>query len=380
MPTSKGKLFELAESYKRCTAPARQQKAKEKKKRSRAASVIQCKHYDEGQSLSLSYRLDVYQEQSRPPHQYTHEEPSIQMNYWDDAHSEAFYVEPFEAEETQDVPFREVTDDEEAMLNRIVQPREDTASYHPSDASYQAAAMEDEAPYQDSEDMLDKIVNQSANTAPSQAERHNARPQTDTAEREERPSRASQPEAPAPVEIIETAPEAPNSPEAYEDDMTDEEFAADIGAILQGKKVFDPNQKKTVNKGDNSAPVPTKQSAPLLPAPSSAPADAATLDPGKNEHKIFEKIAQSMQYANSYDLGSIALDARFDKMEKEIERDEVKTVLNTPPSLEETIASEPSPEEPEYTQQDGEIPAEETATEINASKEKLSTHESPTHP
>jgi uncharacterized protein YycO len=42
----------------------------------------------------------------------------------------------------------------------------------------------------------------------------------------------------------------------------------------------------------------------------------------KNEHAIFDKISQSMQYANSYDLGSIDLENRFESFDREMDKEE----------------------------------------------------------
>jgi hypothetical protein len=73
---------------------------------------------------------------------------------------------------------------------------------------------------------------------------------------------------------------------------TDNDFLADMQSILMGQKVFDPETKKTVDKG--------------RVAPSERP-----LPEAKNEQAIFDRIAQRMQYANAYDLGSIDLETRL---------------------------------------------------------------------
>ncbi|WAC02654.1 hypothetical protein N7U66_02935 [Lacinutrix neustonica] len=46
----------------------------------------------------------------------------------------------------------------------------------------------------------------------------------------------------------------------------------------------------------------------------------------KNDHAIFDKIAQSMEMASSYDLGSIAMDKKFDFLEKETDKDFTKKI------------------------------------------------------
>jgi hypothetical protein len=84
---------------------------------------------------------------------------------------------------------------------------------------------------------------------------------------------------------------------------TDNDFLADMQSILIGQKVFDPATKKTVDKG-SAAP-------PERPLPEA-----------KNEQAIFDRIAQSMQYANAYDLGSIDLENRFADFDATSDRQE----------------------------------------------------------
>lgn len=89
---------------------------------------------------------------------------------------------------------------------------------------------------------------------------------------------------------------------------TDDDITADLEAILKGEKVFDPVTKQTVSK-NAATPLPTPS-----PNVNNQPAPLPTT----NEHAIFDRIAQSMQYANAYDLGSLDLDKRlsdFDKIE-----------------------------------------------------------------
>lgn len=92
----------------------------------------------------------------------------------------------------------------------------------------------------------------------------------------------------------------------------EEEIVNDLQAILSGKKVYDPAAKKTVNRED----VGKQQSV-------DEPAAPKANDPGfKNEHAIFDRIAQNMKFANAYNLGTIQVDAQeltnrfndFDKM------------------------------------------------------------------
>lgn len=92
---------------------------------------------------------------------------------------------------------------------------------------------------------------------------------------------------------------------------SEEEIVNDLQAILSGKKVYDPASKKTVNRDE----LGKQQSVDDSKA---APAN----DPGfKNEHAIFDRIAQNMKYANAYDLGTIQvnteeLNNRFNEFDK----------------------------------------------------------------
>lgn len=106
---------------------------------------------------------------------------------------------------------------------------------------------------------------------------------------------------PAPPALPETSsPEpafAPSKPSVAEDDL-----AADMQAILTGRKVFDPSMGGMRDR-DGSPPPP--------PPP---------VDPAKNEQAIFDRIAESMAYANSFDLGSVELQRRFDRFDEEASR------------------------------------------------------------
>ncbi|TVM03482.1 MAG: hypothetical protein CV087_05020 [Candidatus Brocadia sp. WS118] len=82
----------------------------------------------------------------------------------------------------------------------------------------------------------------------------------------------------------------------------DDDFVADMKSILSGKKVFDPATKKAIGK-DQIGP-----SVPRLGEEASAERPVAAAN---NDQAIFDKIAQSMQYANAYNLGTVELENRF---------------------------------------------------------------------
>jgi len=107
--------------------------------------------------------------------------------------------------------------------------------------------------------------------------------------------------ASADVPLAEEIPETPKSK------MSEDDLFSDMQAILTGAKVFDPLTKKTVSKDQLGKPASKETPPPRQQQPA---ADALSL-PKSSEHAIFDKIAQSMQYANAYDLGSIDLENRF---------------------------------------------------------------------
>lgn len=109
--------------------------------------------------------------------------------------------------------------------------------------------------------------------------------------------------------------DAPESPAQGSGSLSsrEEEIVNDLQAILSGKKVYDPSAKKTVNRED----VGKQQSV-------EEPAAQKGNDPGKNEHAIFDRIAQNMKFANAYNLGTIQVDSqeltnRFDDFDKMME-------------------------------------------------------------
>ncbi len=107
--------------------------------------------------------------------------------------------------------------------------------------------------------------------------------------------------------------ETPVNSNSSEDDLN-----ADLEAILRGEKIYDPATKKTIDK--NQASTPAAQ------AVNNTPNTPAPLPDTTSEHAIFDRIAQSMQYANAYDLGSVDIEKRFsefdrvDDFEKKIEK------------------------------------------------------------
>ena len=107
------------------------------------------------------------------------------------------------------------------------------------------------------------------------------------------PPAAAKPAAPAPAPAAAPAPV--DKPPAHPVD--EDELAADMKAILAGQATYDPVEKRVVQ----SPPRPAAVEPPPLPP---------------NGHAIFDAIAQSMEHANAYDLGTIDLDGRFDDFDR----------------------------------------------------------------
>ena len=302
MGTQKGRLFELARMYH-----TYQKKNGQKAGQPVSKKPVQVKgeHFDEEKSISLSYNLDMYPEVLYDSHQ--RQTPASQMSFFDSDKSEAFYVEPFDAEETVEVPYREVNEgDDDARLERIARGL--------SGDSEIESMEEDIEKMKDMEENLNKVFEpkgESSDMEVSNSESVDTKPQDTSAQ---------------PVtEKGESIPKDRN-PDVKPYEASDEEFARDIGAILQGQKVYNAEQKKTVgreNEPDGRSGAGNKTGSPA----NTGAKTEDLLDPKKNEHMIFEKIAQSMAYANSYDLGSIALNKQFEMMDQEIEKEEVEKII-----------------------------------------------------
>jgi hypothetical protein len=114
---------------------------------------------------------------------------------------------------------------------------------------------------------------------------------------------------------------APGSEPPYNRPTVDDaDFAADMQAILSGKKVYDPASGQTVDRD---------RLRDTQLAEARAAKDRSPLDSGESpapevrqDAAIFERIAKSMQYANAYDLGTVELESRFDDFDRIAELEE----------------------------------------------------------
>jgi len=114
--------------------------------------------------------------------------------------------------------------------------------------------------------------------------------------------------------------------EEYDIDLGPEEddtFEQDMQRILKGEKAVDEKIKTLENRfAGLQSPVPEQKEKPQ------------TLDQLSNQHAIFDQLAQSMQFAKAYDLGSIDLEKRFadfDTVNELQKRSSEKTIKSSPP-------------------------------------------------
>lgn len=100
--------------------------------------------------------------------------------------------------------------------------------------------------------------------------------------------------------------------------LTDDDLMADIQSILSGQKFYDESNKQVVGTP------PANNSRPVQPAAETRPIDQ------KDEHQIFDKLAQSMRYANAYDLGAISMQTRFADFDRQEDQVTAKTINEDP--------------------------------------------------
>lgn len=123
---------------------------------------------------------------------------------------------------------------------------------------------------------------------------------------------------PVPPEMQAPAPPLPPpspQPMAAAKSLTgsNDYFMADMQSILSGQKAYDASTKTMVPRSEFPQPPEARGDAPAAPASQPAP----QVPPAGAGHEIFERIAQSMEYAGAYDLGSVAIENRFAQFDRE---------------------------------------------------------------
>ncbi|MBE7383755.1 MAG: hypothetical protein F6J95_020355 [Leptolyngbya sp. SIO1E4] len=120
---------------------------------------------------------------------------------------------------------------------------------------------------------------------------------------------------------------------ASELSLDDQEFAADLQSILSGAKTYDASKSQvapTSAQTPPSVPEPAPNAHPshdifdrLSQEKSQArelPNQSAAV--GNNAHSIFDRMGSSLSQATSFDLGTVALEQRFDEIERQLDREE----------------------------------------------------------
>ncbi|MBX7225026.1 MAG: M15 family metallopeptidase [Chitinophagales bacterium] len=116
------------------------------------------------------------------------------------------------------------------------------------------------------------------------------------------------------ISFEEEKPKTSNVKKSSSQSVDEDDFLSDMKAILRGEKRFEKEQGMVEAKS-----TPTKNPPPPKEE------ETQNLRDFKSEHAIFDKIAQSMQYANAYDLGSFDLEQRFDDFDRIEELKEKKS-------------------------------------------------------
>jgi biotin carboxyl carrier protein len=124
--------------------------------------------------------------------------------------------------------------------------------------------------------------------------------------------RAAAPTPPPPAPPVPSPPPAPPAatvgPRARSS-AGEPDIVSDIQSIISGQKVYDKERGLVERSTAASTDV----------ARHDAPAAGTSGQPG-NGHAIFDRIKQSMQYANAYDLGTVELENRFAEFDRQEDR------------------------------------------------------------
>lgn len=124
------------------------------------------------------------------------------------------------------------------------------------------------------------------------------------------PAPAATPAPPA------SPPGSPASPTPTAQAASEDEFLADMKAILSGQKAYDPATKSLTDRHAIAVPPEARDNPPAPPASQPPP----HVPPPGGGHDIFQRIAQSMEYAGAYDLGSVELENRFAQFDETAEK------------------------------------------------------------
>jgi hypothetical protein len=162
------------------------------------------------------------------------------------------------------------------------------------------------------------------------------------------PTRApvAPPAAPQPTPTTQAAPVAPVAPGSVAQSLSaaEADIVNDIQSIIRGQKVYE-KERGMVDRS-------TASSTNAGGSERTAPYAGVSSQP-KDGHAIFDRIAQSMQYANAYDLGTVPLENRFAEFDRqEDQRRAAKKQNGTPKSAAAPArpVSQPAPPAPDPAQ------------------------------
>lgn len=115
-----------------------------------------------------------------------------------------------------------------------------------------------------------------------------------------------------------TAPVAEPAPGPSPGRLSESDLAADLQAILGGTKLYDPesgglrDRERSYSRPTGAVVAPQRRPV----SPEEPAAQARPLPDAPDQHAIFDRIAQSMEHANAFDLGTRELKQRFESFDR----------------------------------------------------------------
>ncbi|MFZ6012341.1 MAG: M15 family metallopeptidase [Bacteroidota bacterium] len=277
--TRKGKISQLAEELS--SRPGRRAR-KGKVKRG---------HYDQGQSIQLSYNTAAHQQFRPTAYANSFDVSGIGEVRSFEASDDRFYVESFDAHQDQEIV-------QFSNLNQQIEMSSASShAFNAPDEIIQQSTLNQEIDgvhagsmalnATGEEIVLHNTLNEEIEGAPAASMAY-AKNNYDDATYEENYS----------------APSHEDESSGYS--AAQSSFEDDIKAILAGQKKYDI-QSKSMTSAQEAEPESDQQS-PLTPPPSG------------HSHEVFNRMAKGMSKANSYDLGTLSLENSFNEFDKLIDR------------------------------------------------------------
>lgn len=124
---------------------------------------------------------------------------------------------------------------------------------------------------------------------------------------------AATPESPSGAPDRAAPPAPPASAPGSSRAMSEDDLAADMEAILTGRATYQPGVGVVPKDGPAATPPAAPQPSP---EPTPPPVAERPIPDAPNSQAIFDRIAQSMEHANSFNLGTVALSRRFQEFDQ----------------------------------------------------------------